>query len=177
MSFLTVVTTVAGMLLSTRWIRPGIGQPFLLGAIGLLFLVVPKVFAKPAVAPDRSEIQALAAWAKRVTPRDAIFLFPDANHDKSPGVFRYCAHRAVYVDWKGGGQINFSRSFAAEWWHRWEASMGRPIGCYAVQELKKVDIDYVVTKRPHLLAGLELVHQTGSLNVYRIVSYRQKAAE
>ena len=166
MSFLVAVALGAGILLSARWIRPSIGQPFLLGAIGLLFLILPKVFAKPAIAPDRNEIQRLATWAKRMTPPDAVFLFPDANQDKSPGVFRYWAGRAVYVDWKGGGQINFSRSFAAEWWLRWEACMARPIEDNAIQELRKMGIDYVVTHKSHSLVGVELVHQTESFNVY-----------
>jgi len=54
---------------------------------------------------------------------DAVFLFPDAGRSLSLGVFRSEALRAVYVDWKGGGQVNFNRPFSEEWWRRWAATM------------------------------------------------------
>jgi hypothetical protein len=65
----------------------------------------------------------LSAWAQSTTPRDAVFLFPEAGHRLDPGVFRAEALRAVYVDWKGGGQVNYLRDFATEWWFRWQQTM------------------------------------------------------
>src|SRR5207302_2788868 len=58
------------------------------------------------------EMAQLCAWARSSTPRDAVFLFPDAGRAVYPGIFRSEAQRAVYVDWKGGGQVNYLKEFA-----------------------------------------------------------------
>ena len=49
-----------------------------------------------------------------------MFLFPDAGHSLYPGLFRSEALRAVYVDWKSGGQVNYLKDFAGEWYTRWQ---------------------------------------------------------
>src|ERR1019366_671183 len=53
--------------------------------------------------PDLAQ---LSAWARANTERDAVFVFPGAGRSLAPGIFRSDAQRAVYVDWKGGGQVN-----------------------------------------------------------------------
>ena len=53
------------------------------------------------------ELEQLSAWARASTPRDAMFLFADAGKRLEPGIFRTEARRAIYVDWKGGGQVNY----------------------------------------------------------------------
>ena len=57
----------------------------------------------------------------RNTPKDAVFQFGDAERRLEPGVFRARAKRALYVDWKAGGQVNFLQPFAMLWAERWEA--------------------------------------------------------
>jgi len=47
--------------------------------------------------------------------QDAVFLFPDAAR-ASPRHIPHEALRAVYVDWKSGGQANYFRDFGDEWW-------------------------------------------------------------
>ena len=69
------------------------------------------------------ELAELSNWARTFTPRDAVFLFPEAGHHLDPGVFRAESLRAVYVDWKGGGQVNYLSEFATEWWFRWQQTM------------------------------------------------------
>ena len=69
------------------------------------------------------ELAQLSQWARTSTPQDAVFLFPDASHALYPGVFRSEALRAVYVDWKGGGQVNYLKDFAEQWWFRWQLTM------------------------------------------------------
>ena len=68
---------------------------------------------------DTPELRQLSEWAAHSTARDAVFLFPDAGRSLEPGVFRSQALRTVYVDWKGGGQVNFVRGFGETWWRRW----------------------------------------------------------
>ena len=62
----------------------------------------------------------LNAWARTHTPRDAVFAFPAPRRSLVPGIFRGEALRAVYVDWKGGGQVNYLPSLGELWWFRWQ---------------------------------------------------------
>jgi hypothetical protein len=133
-----------------------------------VFLLVPAYLRNPWHPAEPANVYELADWADRNTPVDSVFLFPDVGRNKIPGYFRYRSQRAIYVDWKGGGQVNFSRRFAEEWWHRWQISMSesQPLG--SGQRLRGLPIDFVVTKVQNRLSELPLVHQTSSFNVYRI---------
>ena len=71
------------------------------------------------------ELAQLSAWARTSTSRDAVFHFPEARRQLDPGIFRSEALRAVYVDWKGGGQVNYLRDFAELWWFRWQIMLAR----------------------------------------------------
>ena len=65
------------------------------------------------------DLAGLSAWARANTRRDAVFVFPGFNRDLAPGIFRSEALRAVYVDWKGGGQVNYLKDLGEQWWFRW----------------------------------------------------------
>ena len=66
--------------------------------------------------PDLAQ---LSEWAGVNTDRDAVFVFPGAGRSLAPGIFRSDAQRAVYVDWKGGGQVNYLKDLGEQWWFRW----------------------------------------------------------
>src|SRR5262249_31784867 len=66
------------------------------------------------------ELAQLSSWAKSITPGDSVFLFADAGRSLDPGIFRAGSLRAVYVDWKSGGQANYLRDFGERWWFRWQ---------------------------------------------------------
>ncbi len=66
-----------------------------------------------------ADLAQLSAWARTNTDRDAVFVFPGANRSLAPGIFRSEARRAVYVDWKGGGQVNYLKGLGEQWWFRW----------------------------------------------------------
>jgi hypothetical protein len=102
----------------------------------------------------------LSAWASAATPRDAVFLFPDAGHNLAPGIFRAEALRAVFVDWKGGGQVNYSKDFAEQWWTRYQLTMTGPINLPMYQAL---GISYVVVKLEHRLPRPALYENTSYL--------------
>jgi hypothetical protein len=104
------------------------------------------------------ELAQLAAWARAATPRDAVFLFPDAGHGLSPGIFRAEALRAVFVDWKGGGQVNYRKEFAEQWWTRWQLTMTGPID---LPKYEALGIAYVVVKPEHGLARLAVFQNPG----------------
>jgi hypothetical protein len=89
--------------------------------------------------------------ARSTTPRDAVFLFPEAGRHLDPGLFRAESLRAVYVDWKGGGQLNYLRDLATEWWFCWQQTMQ---GFHATDlpRYEALGIRYVVLPpRDHLL--------------------------
>jgi hypothetical protein len=88
------------------------------------------------------ELQSLASWARQNTPKDAVFAFPLNGRKLDAGIFRSEALRAVYVDWKGGGQVNYLPELGEEWWTRWQDVMLHPIDFRHYREL---GIDYVVT--------------------------------
>jgi hypothetical protein len=49
-----------------------------------------------------------------------VFLFADRGKSLDSGIFRSEALRAIYVDWKGGGQVNYLPEPGLEWWSRWQ---------------------------------------------------------
>jgi hypothetical protein len=69
-------------------------------------------------AVHHPELDDLANWARTNTPKDAMFQLPEFTRSLVAGVFRAKAQRALYVDWKIGGQVNYSRDLSFEWHRR-----------------------------------------------------------
>ena len=86
----------------------------------------------------------LARYARNRTSNNAVFLFGDAGRGPFPSIFRACSDRAVYVDWKSGGQINYSESIAQEWWTRWQSVNALQFRPREVEGLGDLGIDYLV---------------------------------
>jgi hypothetical protein len=99
---------------------------------------------------DDPEIRELARWARERTPIDAVFMFPDAESQLYPGFFRAYALRSLYVDYKGGGQVNLLREFAIEWWTRWSAATAKEAD---MSRYRQLGIDYVVLRRAPAAPG------------------------
>ena len=116
---------------------------------------------------ETPELSQLSDWAAHCTSRDSVFLFPDAGRSLAPGVFRSEALRTVYVDWKGGGQVNFVREFGAEWWRRWSATMASGFHADGMPAYRAGGIDYVVLKPQHRLSDPPLFANAGYV-VYRV---------
>jgi hypothetical protein len=110
------------------------------------------------------ELEQVSQWARANTPRDAVFLFTDARRGLDPGVFRTEALRAVYVDWKGGGQVNYLSGFAEQWWFRWQQVFDRPIDLARYEAL---GVRYVVLRKEHRVPGL-VVYENGRYVVYAV---------
>jgi hypothetical protein len=105
--------------------------------------VIAAMFAIPGIGRVRNypalhsaDLDALSRWARTTTPPDSLFHFPDAGRELYPGIFRARALRGVWVDWKGGGQVNFVETLAYEWWRRWstQGAYRPPPGAYIVQK-------------------------------------------
>ena len=122
-------------------------------------------FAMPATPPSihRPELDELSRWARQSTPREAVFLFADGGPGLEPGVFRARALRALYLDWKSGGQINFLRAFATIWGERWpQLRRVRPLNYY-----RSLRIDFLVYRRENAPAGVTPVWQNERYIVVR----------
>jgi len=93
------------------------------------------------------ELAQLSEWARANTSRDAVFLFPDAGHGLQPGIFRTEALRAVYVDWKGGGQVNYLAELGEDWWFRWQQTVARGFHPQDVPKYAGLGVQYIVLKK------------------------------
>ena len=131
------------------------------------FFVIPTLGGVPTYPRLHTpELEQLSAWARASTPRDAMFLFADAGKHLEPGIFRTGAERAIYVDWKGGGQVNYLVGPALEWWSRWQQVLARPYDPNTVIDYQSLGIDYLVLSPEHRLAGRTPVYGNPRYLVY-----------
>jgi hypothetical protein len=129
----------------------------------LPFLVIPILGEVRNYAPlHHAELDELAAWARTSTPKNALFQFADSGSQLPPGVFRARALRALYADWKAGGQVNFQKAFGELWWERWKkVENPQPLEVYEL-----LGIDYVVFQTP--LPDAVPVYQNARYYVYDV---------
>jgi hypothetical protein len=117
---IAVVLSLALLAWLAVWLAQAKRQPAALALVLAAFFAIPgiaRVVNYPRLLTP--ELDQLSTWARSATPKDAVFQFADAGKGLDPGIFRAQALRAIYVDWKGGGQVNYLSGFAAEWWRRW----------------------------------------------------------
>jgi hypothetical protein len=108
------------------------------------FFVIPLAGIANYPQLHTPELTELSHWAGSTSPKDAVFLFPDARRGLDPGIFRSEAQRAVYVDWKGGGQVNYVEGFGPLWWSRWQQTMVRPFRPSDLSRYPALGITHVV---------------------------------
>jgi hypothetical protein len=127
--------------------------------------------------PDLAQ---LSQWARTATPKDAVFLFPDADQALYPGIFRVESMRAVYVDWKAGGQVNFFKELGEEWWSRWQKTMAAPFdpkvagGAKDAARYRDLGIDYIVLQAKNRLVDIKPVFENGRFVVYPAGAVEQR---
>jgi Domain of unknown function (DUF6798) len=95
------------------------------------------------------ELAQVSEWARANTPHDAMFLFADTPRGLDAGVFREEALRAVYVDWKGGGQVNYLSDFGEQWWFRWQQTLARKFTAADLPRYEALGVRYVVLRAEH----------------------------
>lgn len=157
--------------------RPRMATAPWLAAVLAGFLLIP-TWGRVANYPNyhSRELDQLSEWGAAHTAKDAVFLFPDAGRFPSPGIFRVKARRAIFVDWKGGGQVNFLHSFGEIWWDRWQKTTHRKLDAQALAAFRAMGIDYVVVKPEHRIAGVEPVYENPGYIVYRLSAQPEKPA-
>jgi hypothetical protein len=117
---------------------------------------------------DSPELRALSAWARTATPREAVFIFPGPPKNLEPGVFRSEALRAIYADWKGGGQVNYLKDLGEEWWRRYRATILQPFSEADLPRYATLGVDYVVLPRARQFGG----HAVFENDKYRVYATR-----
>ncbi|MCZ2150894.1 MAG: hypothetical protein LC126_24370 [Bryobacterales bacterium] len=165
------VLACAGLTVIVLWLGSRFRQP----RVAYVAVAMALPFAVPALSGVRNyprlhnaDLDQLASWARRHTSREAVFLFPDAGKSLEPGIFRAESLRAVYVDWKGGGQINFLRDFLTVWLPRWEDVMTRKFTPAELGRYRALGIDYVVLSRANEIKGLPAVFADSRYAVYEV---------
>ena len=113
------------------------------------------------------ELAQLSAWARASTQPDAVFLFADAGRSGDSGIFRAEAVRAIYVDWKGGGQVNYLPGFAEEWWFRWQQTNANRFRPSMLPKYEALGIQYVVLQPRNRLPQAP-VFENASYSVYAL---------
>ena len=108
------LAVVCGLALLVTARRCGRSRPWLVAvAAAAPFFALPYLGGVRTMPPCiRAELDDLAKWARENTPKDAVFQFGDAGKKLEPGIFRARAKRALYADWKAGGQVNFLEPFS-----------------------------------------------------------------
>jgi hypothetical protein len=147
-----------------RWSAAGLAGAAMAG-----FLVAATV-GGASVYPrlHTPELTQLSAWARASTPRDAVFLFADAGRQLQPGIFRSEALRAIYVDWKGGGQVNYLAGLGEQWWTRWQQAMAAPFDPRNVTRYGALGIDYIVLSPRNRLPDRAPVFEDAGYLVYAL---------
>jgi hypothetical protein len=131
--------------------RPILALPVALSA----FFIVPYVGGVQASPQLHSaELDELAAWARASTDKDQVFFFADVGHGLAPGIFRAGSLRALYVDWKSGGQANLLKDYGFEWWKRWHAVNQAELPLRPLGEYRSLGIDYLVVKSANSPPGV-----------------------
>jgi len=144
-------------------------------AAALPAVALAAFFAVPVVGQIRAyprlhtpELNQLSAWARASTPRDAVFLFGDAGKQLQPGIFRAQALRAVYVDWKGGGQVNYLAGLGEQWWMRWQQVLAAPFQAQDIARDRALGIDYLVLSPRDRLPGRAPAFENAAYLVYAL---------
>lgn len=134
----------------------------------LPFYLIPTIGKVRNYPPlHHPEVYEVADWARANTSKDDLFVFPDAGRELYPGLFRVHGLRPLYVDWKGGGQVNLLRGFAYQWWDRWQKAGGEVYDPAKLNRLRAYGIEYVVLKQAHRVAARTPAFENSRYVVYR----------
>jgi hypothetical protein len=114
-----------------------------------------------------AELAQVSEWARANTPKDATFLFADVPRGLDAGVFRTEALRAVYVDWKGGGQVNYLSDFGEQWWFRWQQTLAKKFTAADLPRYEALGVGYVVLRTEHRVA-VAPAYENSRYVIYRL---------
>jgi hypothetical protein len=154
--------------LAVRWAGAGRQPAALLIGLAAFFAIpgIGGVVNYPHL--HTPEIEQLSTWARSATPKDAVFQFADVGKGLDPGIFRAQALRAIYVDWKGGGQVNYLSGFAAQWWLRWQQTNQNRFRPRDLPKYAALGIRYVVLQPKNRLKDRTPVFESAKYVAYAL---------
>lgn len=116
-------------------------------------------------AIHHAELDDVSRWARENTPKSAMFQLPEFSRSLISGVFRVRAQRALFVDWKVGGQVNYSRDLSFEWWRRMQIADNRnkPLASW-----RDDGVDYLVLKSATPFEGHQALYRNAKYAVYAL---------
>ncbi len=152
---------------AVRAAAPRIRAAVLTAALFAPMLLMPTL-GRVTNYPDlhKPDLYTLSAWARGNTPEDAMFLFAGFGRSLDSGIFRARALRAIYVDWKGGGQVNLLKEFGLEWWRRWTATRENQFAPEDLPGYYLLGIDYAVIPPGQRLADRPALYENATYLVY-----------
>ena len=145
---LALALGVAALALATRrW--PQLA-PVAVVAVGLALVALPLTWAKVRNYRklETPELEQLITWARVHTGPRSLFVFRDygRNDPNHPGIFRGRALRPLWVDFKGGGQVNYYEKWSFEWWRRWRL-VEKPFAAEEWDQWRREQVDYLIFQR------------------------------
>jgi hypothetical protein len=159
---LTAVSALLVRFARRWWLRPAA----LIAPVLAIYALPGPAHVENFARIDKGPVSELAQWAQKETWGSSMFLFPDAGHDPYPGIFRALSERALYVDWKSGGQVNYFESLADEWYSRFEQTMDGKFTAARLQDMLSLPIDYYVLECKHKIASIKPVFENRQFVVY-----------
>jgi len=99
-------------------------------ALGALLWMTPQAYATVRVRWEAGGWREAQDWARRSTPKDAVFLTPPREAG-----FRVFSERTVVGEWKDGTQQYFDDAFVREWGDRMQALRGDAYASLSDREL------------------------------------------
>jgi hypothetical protein len=132
-------TVLASTLIATT-AAAGTWRPLLLVAALTPYILLPTL-GSVRLYPNvhTPQMAQLVAWARSNTQKDSVFHFHGVGRSLLPGIFRARAQRALWVDWKTGGQANFQNTLARLWAERWRSAQRN--------DTWPEEVDYVIVPR------------------------------
>lgn len=112
-----------------------------------------------------AELDDVSRWAREHTPKNAMFQLPEFPRSLISGVFRVRAQRALFVDWKVGGQVNYSRDLSFEWWRRMQIAddKKKPLASW-----RDEGVDYLVLNAATPFDGHQALYRNAKYAVYSL---------
>ena len=155
------IVSVTVVLLQVR--RPVLAAVVAFSLTAWLFLGVTKQTNYAAI--HEAEIDDVGSWVRRNTPKEALFQMPELTKSLVAGIFRVRSQRALYVDQKSGGQVNYSREFSMEWWRRMAIAddKAKPLASWRDQ-----GVDYIVLKAATKFDESPAVYRNAKYAVYKL---------
>jgi hypothetical protein len=133
---------------------------------GTLLWTGPRAYAMSRGRWESGGWREAQDWARRSTPKDAVFLTPPREAG-----FRVFSERTVVGEWKDGTQQYFDDAFVREWGARMEALRGDAYATLSDDALLdlagRYGASYIVLPARPIRPGLVSVYRAQGFAIYR----------